>query len=712
VRSPKGGCVKKNIKIALVGNPNCGKSSLFNALTGLRQKVGNFAGVTVDKRTGYLSLSKEMIAGIIDLPGTYSLYPRRIDEFITFDVLLNPDNESHPDLIIIVADASNLKRNLLFCSQIIDLKIPTIIALNMMDVARKNGLAIDTQQLALDLGVKVVPINAREGKGINDLKRAIQTTIPVPPENFIEVRPSCAEVIDEVKEVTGVQSDYTAFLIACHYINIYCFNIEQKGKIKHLLEQHQFATAKLQGEEILKRYEKINPIIERCASQDQSRQQALDTTAKIDKILLHPIFGYLIFLLIFYLVFQAIFSWAEYPMNLISSTFSWLQGTLHKTLPQGLLTNLLVEGVLAGIGGIVVFIPQIMLLFGFISILEDTGYMTRVSFLMDRLMKKVGMSGKSTLPLVSGMACAVPAIMSTRGIENWKDRIITIMVTPLMSCSARLPVYTLLIGFIVPDEKLFGFMNLKGLMMLGLYLLGWIMAVLAAAVMRLLIKAKEKSYYLMELPIYRWPRWGNVGITMVEKAKVFVVDAGKVIITISIILWFLASFGPGKSFTEIDQKYAQLQPTERSNEEITNKLQSEKLGASFAGQIGHFIEPVIRPLGFDWKIGIALITSFAAREVFVGTMSTIYSVGSSQDSNFEAIREKMRNEIDPKTGKHVYSPATAFSLMIFFAFAMQCMSTVATVRRETKSWKWPLIQIAYMTGLAYVASFTVYQLFS
>jgi ferrous iron transport protein B len=702
--------LKKNIKIALVGNPNCGKSSLFNALTGLRQKVGNFAGVTVDKKTGYISLAKDTIASIIDLPGTYSLYPRRIDEFITFDVLLNPDNDSHPDMLVIVADASNLKRNLLFCSQIIDLKIPTIIALNMVDVARKNGLAIDTQQLAIELGVKVIPINAREGKGINDLKRAIQTTVPVPEKNFVEVRPLCPEVVDGVKEITKVTSDYTAFQIACHYINIFCFNVEQKGKIKQLLEQHHFAMSKLQGEEILQRYERINAILDRCTSQDQSRQQALDTTARIDAVLLHPVYGYLIFLLIFYFVFQAIFSWATYPMEAIGAAFSWMQESLDNLLPESLLTNLLLEGVLAGIGGIVIFIPQIMLLFGFISILEDTGYMTRVSFLMDRLMRKVGMSGKSTLPLVSGMACAVPAILSTRGIENWKDRIITIMVTPLMSCSARLPVYALLISFIVPDEKFLGFMNLKGLVMMGLYLLGWAMALLAAFVMKLIIKAKEKSYYLMELPIYRKPRWGNVGITMIEKAKVFVTDAGKVIITISIILWFLASFGPGNSIEVIEEKYASMQPTESITQtDLNNQLQAEKLAASFAGRIGHFIEPAIKPLGFDWKIGIALITSFAAREVFVGTMSTIYSVGSTEDVDFEAIRERMRNEIDPETGEHVYSAATAFSLMIFFAFAMQCMSTVAVVKRETKSWKWPSIQILYLTGLAYLSSLAVYQ---
>jgi len=702
--------VKKPFRIALIGNPNCGKSSLFNALTGLRQKVGNFAGVTVDKKTGYLPLAKEQLAEIIDLPGTYSLYPRRIDEFITFDVLLNKDNTSHPDLLIIVADASNLKRNLLFCSQIIDLKIPTVIALNMIDVARKNGLAIDISKMAEQLGVKVIPINAREGKGITELKRAIQTVVQVPNHDFVDIHSLAPEVIDRVKEISDARSDYTAFQIACHYINIYCINVEQKGKIKEVLEQNHFSAAKLQGEEIVKRYEKITPIIASSTSQDRSKQQALDQTAKIDGVLLHPVWGYIIFLLIFYFVFQAIFSWAQYPMDAIDTGFSFLKSTLHRILPSNLVTNLFIEGILAGIGGIVIFIPQIMLLFGFISILEDTGYMTRVSFLMDRIMRRVGLSGKSTMPLVSGMACAVPAIMGTRGIENWKDRIITIMVTPLMSCSARLPVYTLLIGFLVPDEKIFGIMNLKGLMMLGMYVLGWVMAFIAAWVMKLFIRLKEKSYYLMELPIYRMPRWKNVGVTMLEKAKVFVFDAGKVIITISIILWFLASFGPGNEMKMIETKYASEKSlVDLPHSESQSRMQSEKLEASYAGHIGKFIEPIIRPLGFDWKIGIALITSFAAREVFVGTMATIYSVGSENSSNFEAIRERMKNEIDPRTGKKVYSAATAFSLMLFFAFAMQCMSTLAVVRRETKSWKWPLIQLGYMTGLAYLISLIVFQ---
>jgi ferrous iron transport protein B len=705
--------VKKNLKIALIGNPNSGKSSLFNALTGLRQKVGNFAGVTVDKKTGYLPLSRDTIAEVIDLPGTYSLYPRRIDEYITFDVLLNKENPSYPDLLIIVADASNLKRNLLFCSQIIDLKIPTVVALNMVDVARKNGLAIDVARLSAELGVKVIPVNAREAKGITELKRAIQTAMPVPAHDFVDIHSLCPEVIEGVKSISGPSSNYAAFQIACHYMNIYCLNPEQKGKIKELLAHHQFTPAKFQGEEIVRRYEKISPVLSASTSQDTSRQQSIETTGRIDRVLLHPVFGYIIFLLIFFLVFQAIFSWAEAPMNAIDSAFGWLRFQLREQLPSGFFTNLITEGLLPGIGGIVIFIPQIMLLFGFISILEDTGYMTRVSFLMDRLMSRVGMSGKSTLPLVSGMACAVPAIMGTRGIENWKDRIITILVTPLMSCSARLPVYTLLIGMMVPDEKIWGIMNLKGLTMMSLYILGWVMAFMAGWVMKWLIKAKERSYYLMELPIYRLPRWKNVGITMVEKARVFVTDAGKIIIAISIVLWFLASFAPGNKLTDIEKKYAQLQAGEEyTAEELDLQKQAEKLEASYAGYIGKLIEPVILPLGFDWKIGIALITSFAAREVFVGTMATIYSVGGDGQSSLEGIRQRMKAEINPDTGEHVYSTATAVSLMLFFAFAMQCMSTLAVVKRETKSWKWPLLQLAYLTAIAYLASFTAYQILS
>lgn len=691
----------RTIKIALTGNPNSGKSSLFNALTGLRQQVGNFPGVTVDKKTGRFSLDKQTDAEAIDLPGTYSLYPKKIDEHVTFDVLFNTENDSYPDVVVIVADASNLKRNLLFCSQIIDLHFPTVVALNMLDIADKNHVKIDIAQLSKELGVAVVPINAREGKGIDVLKKEIATAA-VAKQNFVEIKSLAPAVVDEVSKLTNAKSDYTAFQIANNYMHLFCLNAVEKGKVKSIIETHQFKASALQGEEILSRYSRINSIIEKTVVANSTVPLMLQRTRRIDKVLMHPFFGYFIFLGILFVVFQAIFSWAELPMNLIDGAFNFVQTFLFSHLPAGWITDLLVHGILAGIGGIVVFIPQIMLLFGFVSVLEDSGYMARVSFMMDRMMRSIGLSGKSSIPLMSGMACAIPAIMSTRNIENWKDRIITIMVTPLMSCSARLPVYTLLIGFVVPDEKVFGVLSLKGLAMLGLYLLGFIMAIVASFVMKLLIKSKEKSFFMMELPLYRWPRWKNVGLTMLEKAKVFVTDAGKVIIAVSIVLWFLAAFGPGDEIKNIEtQSHITAQQQHMTAADEENFVQGEKLTHSYAGHIGKFIEPAIAPLGFDWKIGIALITSFAAREVFVGTMSTIYSVGSTNETNYESLRQRMN-----------YPAPVALSLIIFFAFAMQCMSTVAVVRRETKSWKWPLIQIAYMTVLAYSSSFFIYHIFS
>ena len=691
----------KTLKIALVGNPNSGKSSLFNALTGLRQQVGNFPGVTVDKKSGNFNVNTVTNAEAIDLPGTYSLYPKKVDEHVTFDVLLNNTNDSYPDVVVIVVDASNLKRNLLFCSQVIDLKLPTVVALNMIDIATKNNVKIDIDALSNDLGVDVIPINAREGKGIDKLKLSLLNA-KTSTHNFIQSREMAPQVIDEVKTATNAKSDYTAFQIANNYMHLFCLNAGEKGIIKNIIEKNNFKASQMQGEEILKRYSHINSLMEKSVKQQSNTPMMLQRTRRIDKVLMHPVFGYFIFLGILFVVFQAIFSWAELPMNLIDGGFNFLQEFFQTHLANNWVTDLLVHGILAGIGGIVVFIPQIMLLFGFVCILEDSGYMARVSFIMDRFMRSIGLSGKSSIPLMSGMACAIPAIMSTRNIENWKDRIITIMVTPLMSCSARLPVYTLLVGFVVPDEKVFGVLSLKGLAMLVLYLLGFIMAIIASFVMKLFIKTKEKSFFVMELPLYRWPRWKNVGLTMLEKAKVFVTDAGKVIIGISIVLWFLAAFGPGNEIQQAEisaKQIAVAQQLEAS--QTSNLIQSEKLTHSYAGHIGKFIEPAIRPLGFDWKIGIALLTSFAAREVFVGTMSTIYSVGSDNESNFEQLRQRMN-----------YPPAVALSLLIFFAFAMQCMSTVAVVRRETKSWRWPSIQIIYMTVLAYSSSFIVFHLFN
>lgn len=701
---------QKKIIIALAGNPNCGKTSLFNVLTGMRQKVGNFPGVTVDKKTGVLFLNDKTEALVVDLPGTYSIYPRRIDEMVTFDVLANPDNDSHPDVIVLLADASNLKRNLLFCTQVIDMGIPTVIALNMMDVAEKNNIRIDVSKLEEELGVLIIPMNARDGKGVDKLLKILSTDVLKPKRSFIDIQKLCGEMT-ELSNKIPYSNEYEAALLAVLHKELTDFPEEKHKLIDEWVAEKKFIAARFQAEEVLQRYNSINRVVQNCVNEEQKENKSLENTSRIDKILLHTVWGYLIFLGVFFFVFQAIFAWAQYPMDLISSVFSSAGNYLHDLLPAGMINDLLIQGLWSGIGGVVVFIPQIMLLFGFITILEDTGYMARVSFLMDKLMRSTGLSGKSTVPLISGMACAIPAIMSTRNIESWKDRIITIMVVPFMSCSARLPVYTLLVSFAVPSQTVFGIFNMRGMWMLGLYLFGFLSAIVAAFIMKLIIKTKEKSLFLMELPIYRLPRWGNVGVTMLEKAKVFVTDAGKIIVAISIVLWFLASYGPGNEIQEVEKKFTNTAFTSQFDAiELDALQQSEKLTHSYAGHIGHFIEPAIMPLGFDWKIGISLITAFAAREVFVGTIATIYSVGSTGDMDMNKLRARMHSEINPQTGEQVFSFATVVSLMIFFALAMQCMSTIAVVRRETKSWKWPMIQLFYMTGVAYLASFITYQL--
>ena len=698
------------LKIALVGNPNCGKTSLFNALTGLRQKVANYPGVTVDKKTGYCQLNENTIAEIVDLPGTYSLYPRSMDEYVAFDVLLNPENESYPDLIIVLADASNLKRNLLFCSQIIDLKIPVVVALNMLDVAKEQGLFIQIKKLSEQLGVKIIPINARKSEGVDELKKQIVQQHQVDKNYFIDCRSLQPTVIDEIKKSTKIKSDYAALLTAHHYINIFCLDAQAKEQTKKMLLANQFNSSKLQGEETLLRYEKINNIIHDCVKTANANEEWHESP--LDKVLTHPLWGYLIFLVLMYIMFQFIFTVAQIPMDYIDSGVRMLNEYLKNNLPDNTLTSLLTDGILAGLGGIVIFIPQIMLLFAMITLLEDSGYMSRVSFMMDKLMQKVGMNGRSVVPLMSGMACAVPAIMSARTIENKRDRLITILVTPLMSCSARLPVYILLVGMAVPQKSFYGIISLQALAMLALYMLGFVTALLVAVVLTAVMKKKERSYFIMELPIYRMPRWSNVLITMWEKAKIFTLNAGKIILAIAVVLWFLASFGPSEKMAKVNaDKEIELKLHPENKATIDNTFQSKKLENSYAGHLGKFIEPAIKPLGYDWKIGIALITSFAAREVFVGTMSTLYSVGND-DSNNKTLQQKMMSEKHSNTGLPVFSIAAVFSLLIFYAFAMQCMSTVAVVYRESGSWKWAVIQIVYMTALAYASSWAVYHLLS
>lgn len=693
---------KSSIKVALVGNPNSGKSTLFNALTGLNQKTGNFPGVTVDKKTGSAKLTSSTTAEFIDLPGTYSLYPKSIDERVTFKVLCDKDSEDHPDVTIVVADASNLKRNLFLVSQIIDLKMPVILALNMMDMVEKEGDVIDTIRLSEKLGVKVVGITARNKEGINQLKQALLDPLPVPQYDFIDIKKISPEAIEKIKSQVNVKSDFYAFQLINNAPIIAQLAITQSEKaLAEILNTLPVDRNKLQSIESVERYKLINRIAEECIT----HKNAIKTesfTHKLDSILTHRIWGYVIFLAVLFFIFQTIFFLAAYPMGWIEQLFILLSDLSSKALPAGELSNLFVNGILAGLSGVVVFVPQIALLFAFISILEDTGYMARVSFIMDKLMRKFGLNGRSVIPLVSGVACAVPAIMSARTISNWKERIITILVTPLMSCSARLPVYTLLISLIVPHDKTMGFFNYQGIILMGLYLVGFFAAIGAAFIFKIILKAREKSYFIMELPVYRTPQWRTVGLTIYDKVKVFLWDAGKVIVAISIILWFLSSHAPGNKFKSIDEKYAAAEPDRQS------KIESEKLEVSYAGILGKSIEPIIAPLGFDWKIGISLVTSFAAREVFVGTMATIYSAGNKNNS--QSIRDKMHAEINPKTGLPQFSLAVCFSLMLFYAFAMQCMSTLAVVYRETKNWKWPAFQFLFMGGLAYLSSLIVYQL--
>ncbi|MDB5032352.1 ferrous iron transport protein B [Mucilaginibacter sp.] len=701
--------MKADIRVALVGNPNTGKSTLFNVLTGLNQKIGNFPGVTVDKKVGYSKLPDGRVAEIVDLPGTYSLYPKSQDESIVFSVLADRANPLSPDLVIIILDATNLKRNLLLYSQVADLKIPVIVALNMMDLAKKAGTIIDVSLFSKNLGVPVVPISARKAEGIEQLKTAISYANKIAlQEDSIDVRSIAPQLIESISNELDLDNPYFALQLAHQHETLKFLSAKQSDRIEELEKEHSFHSQKAQGAETIARYNFINDLLYDTVKKPDTAGDET-TSNKIDKVLTHKIFGFVLFFAILMFMFQAIFSWAVYPMELIADAFVWVQNTLHHVLPTGPLTSLLVDGIIAGLSGVIVFIPQIAILFAFISILEDTGYMSRVTFMMDKLMRKVGLNGKSVVPLIGGFACAVPSIMSTRTIENWKDRMITIMVTPLVTCSARLPVYTLLIALVVPNKNVWWFFNLQGLALTGMYVFSLVSAVVVAWVFKFILKSRERGYFIMELPVYRLPRWNNVAYAVYERCKSFVLNAGSVIIAVSIVLWVMASYGPGNRFEKIDQKYQQSQYKTVNADQLQKDIASEKLENSYAGVFGHVIEPVIRPLGFDWKIGIALITSFAAREVFVGTMATIYSVNGNAD-NMQSVQQKMHQAKNTQTGQPVFTFAVAFSLMMFYAFAMQCASTIAVVYRETKSWRWPAIQFAYMTVLAYAASFVAYHL--
>ena len=690
---------KNIIKIALAGNPNSGKTTLFNALTGLKQKVGNYPGITVEKKSGKSKLSDEISAEIIDLPGTYSLFPKSMDEEVAQQVLCNYDDEDYPDVTVVIADATNLRRSIFLLTQIIDLNMEVVLALNMVDIATKKGIIVDVDALSREIGIQVVAINARKGNGIDALKDTIIKTLNSKPKYpFLSVSKIFKGVIEKANIIRGAENDYASFMALCKQK----LSGEEKNReaLNQLCAVNEIIPERAQAKETVKRYAKIDKVINAVVKKADPTGMYM-VNKRIDDLLIHPVLGYVVFLSVLFLIFQAVFSWSAYPMELIDGVFVDLQKFTSNTLPKGLLNDLIVDGILAGLGGILIFVPQIAFLFAFIAFLEDTGYMARVSFITDKLLRKVGLNGRSIIPLLSGAACAVPAIMSARTISSWKERIITIMVTPLMSCSARLPVYTLIIALIIPAEDYFGF-NLQGLVMMTFYLIGFLSAIFVALVLKFIIKTDEKSYYIMEMPSYKIPDWKTVAYTIVEKVKVFLFDAGKIIIAISIVLWFLSSFAPGNKFEQIEKKWA-------GTENAEMQIASEKLEHSYAGIIGKSIEPAIKPLGFDWKIGISLITSFAAREVFVGTMSTIYSVG---DDDIQSIQKRLSDLKNPETGKAFFTPAVGISLMLFYAFAMQCMGTVAIVYRETNHWKWPVIQFLFMGVMAYVSSLLAFQFLS
>ena len=701
---------QNSIKVALIGNPNTGKTSLFNQLTGLNQKVGNYPGVTVDKKQGISKLSASHQATIIDLPGTYSINPTSLDESIVLKTLLNKDIEASPDVILVVADIENLKRNLLLFSQIKDLEIPTVLAINMVDQMSKKGITIDLSLLAKELNTEVVLISARKNEGIQEVKEAL-----IRCHIAAKASPLCGinskidpDYFESLKQISANYSLYELWLMVTQ--NNFPDTITSEEKEKLIAFQKDISKLKkYQHKETIYRYQEINKILKKTYLVDKSK--ATDLRSKLDKVFTHKIFGYLIFVVLLLLIFQSIFDWASIPMDFIDATFAQLADTVKNTLSPGVFTDLLAEGIIPGIGGVIIFIPQIAILFLFIAVLEETGYMSRVVFLMDKIMRRFGMNGKSVIPLISGTACAIPAIMATRTIGSWKERLITILVTPFTTCSARLPVYAILIALVIPDKKIIGFLNLQGLVLLLLYALGFASAVIAAYLLHKTLNIKSKSFFVVEMPDYKLPSLKNVFFEVVEKTKAFVLGAGKIILALSIVLWFLASNG-GSDFKNAEKQVTENTVNQNLNEEeLGQKIASAKLENSYIGILGKTIEPVIRPLGYDWKIGIALITSFAAREVFVGTLATIYSVAADDDDT-STIKQRMASEINPRTGDKMFTLPVGMSLLIFYAFAMQCMATLAIVKKETRSWKRPLIQLFSMGLLAYVASFITFQILS
>ncbi|MDG1053606.1 MAG: ferrous iron transport protein B [Flavobacteriaceae bacterium] len=693
-----------NLNVALIGNPNTGKTSVFNALTGLNQKVGNYPGITVEKKQGTCRLNRTTKAHIIDLPGTYSLNASSMDESVVVELLLNKNDKDFPDVAVVVSDIENLKRNLLLFTQIKDLEIPTLLVINMSDRMKRKGISLDIAKLETQLKTKIALISTRENTGIENLKSHLLEYRSLSKEPNTDIRAIDKEYFENLEKVFPDQSLYKLWLVITQDVNFAKLERQKVEDATAYRTQSEPHLKRLQQKETIKRYQVINQALKETYVVDINK--ATDFRSRLDRVLIHRFWGYIIFFMILLTIFQVIFDWSSIPMDFIDESFSQLSEATKKNLPPGLFTNLLAEGIIAGLGGIVIFIPQIAFLFLFIAVLEETGYMSRVVFLMDRGLRKYGLSGKSVIPLISGTACAIPAVMATRNIENWKERLITILVTPFTTCSARLPVYLILISLVIPEGTFLG-MGYQGLTLMGLYLLGFVMALLSAAILNKVLKIQSKTYFVIEMPNYKLPLLKNVGLTVFEKTKSFVVEAGKIILAISILLWVMASFGPWKEFKNAEEIVTENAiGKDFTEEELNTAIASYKLEHSFIGILGKSIEPAIAPLGFDWKIGIALISSFAAREVFVGTLATIYSVGNDSE---ETIKNRMASETKAN-GKPLFDLPTGVSLMLFYAFALQCMSTLAIVKKETNGWKWPIIQLFSMTLIAYLSALTVYQI--
>jgi ferrous iron transport protein B len=697
---------KQNINIALIGNPNTGKTSVFNQLTGLNQQVGNYPGITVEKKLGFCTLPNNIKANVLDLPGTYSLNASSIDENVVIELLLNKNDKLFPDVIVLVTEIENLKRNLLLYTQIKDLEIPTILVINMVDRMAYKGISLDIPFLEEKLKTKIALVSSRKNKGIEELKQLIANYKTISTEACLNASQIDSVYFENLRKTFPNQSLYKLWLVITQDVNF--VNLDRKT-IPSSFTKSNPELKKLQQKETIKRYQFINDTLK--IGQKIDVASAKDFRSKLDRVLTHRIWGYVIFFFILFGIFQSIFDWSKIPMDYIDSSFANLSSFIGQKLPAGSFTNLITEGIIPGIGGILIFIPQIAFLFLFISVLEESGYMSRVVFLMDKIMRKFGLSGKSVVPLISGTACAIPAIMATRNIENWKERLITILVTPFTTCSARLPVYAIIIGLVIPDKHLFGVFNMQGLTLMFLYLIGFGSAVFSAYLLNKVLKLDCKTYFVVEMPNYKLPMFKNVAINVIEKTKSFVFGAGKIILAISVILWFLASYGPTEKFDNAE-KIVKNQMVMHKNQftatDFDNQVASYKLEHSYIGVMGKSIEPMLSPLGYDWKIGIAVISSFAAREVFVGTLATIYSVGGNAEE--ETIKEKMADETNLQTGKKIFNFASGVSLLLFYAFAMQCASTLAITKKETNSWRWPIAQLVFMSALAYLVAFVAFQL--